>query len=39
MERVAFLIKETVMEATQQSVQEIHNRGFEPEIVAFCCEF
>jgi len=28
------------MEATQQSVQEkTQPAGFEPEIVAFCCEF
>jgi hypothetical protein len=32
--------KEQRMEATQQSVQEsAQPAGFEPEIVAFCCEF
>jgi hypothetical protein len=32
--------KEQRMEATQQSVQEnAKPAGFEPEIVAFCCEF
>jgi hypothetical protein len=38
--RVALQIKETGMEATQQSAQEnAQPAGFEPEIVAFCCEF
>jgi len=33
-------MKEIGMEATQQSVQEnVEPAGFEPEIVAFCCEF
>jgi hypothetical protein len=39
-DRIALPAKETEMEATQQSVQEsVQPAGFEPEIVAFCCEF
>jgi len=40
MSEPVFLMKEIAMEAIQQSVQEKAKQAdFEPEIVAFCCEF